>query len=241
MDIVWKDPPQKSTINSQEVHLWKINLDQSPINIKDGFKILNQDEKIKAQKFHFEKHQHRFIIARSTLKRILSFYLSLPPEAIEFQYNDYGKPELVDYLNNQQLQFNLSHSENLAIYAITSYHLIGVDVEYIRPMPDAENLAKRFFAYQEFEQISYLPTTKKDKEFFTLWTAKEAYLKAIGKGLSGGLETVKVSSDEPRKFINLPEINHTTWTLLSFVPQVNYLAAMAVQENRQVNHYFQLE
>ncbi|MGK7941237.1 MAG: 4'-phosphopantetheinyl transferase superfamily protein [Crocosphaera sp.] len=238
MDIVWKDPSPKLTINSQEIHLWKTNLQQSSLNIKNGFKILNQEEKIKAQKFHFEQHQQRFIIARSTLKRILSLYLSLPPETIEFQYSDHGKPQLVDHLNNKQLQFNLSHSQDLAIYAITPYYLIGVDVEYVRPMRDAENIAKRFFSAQEFQRINSLSPVNKNKEFLTLWTAKEAYLKAIGKGLSGGLETVEISSYEPRKFINLPDINKHNWTLLSFVPQVNYLAAMAVQDNQQVTTYF---
>lgn len=240
MDSIWQQPPQELNINSQEVHLWKMNLETSSINIQDAMKILNEEETIKAQKFRFEKHQKRFIVARSTLKHILSHYLGISPEKIAFQYGSHGKPKLVDKMNTIQLEFNLSHSEELAIYGITCHHLIGVDVEYLRPMPDAEKLAKRFFCHQEFEKINSLSIIHKNTEFFKLWTAKEAYLKATGKGISGGLDKVEISTDEPRKFINLPQPNKTTWKLLSFVPQTNYLAAMAVQENNQITHYWQL-
>lgn len=241
MDIVWKSPPEQLTIKSQEVHLWKTNLQQSSINIKNSFKILNQEEKIKAQRFHFEKHQHRFILARSSLKRILSLYLSIPPETIALDYSDYGKPQLVDHLNKKQLQFNLSHSQDLAIYAITPYYLIGVDLEYIRPMPDAETLAKRFFSDQEFVTINRLPTVKKEQEFFTLWTAKEAYLKAIGKGISGGLEKVEISTDYPVKFITLPDCNNINYKLSYLAPHQNYLGAIAIQDNHKIAHYWQLD
>ncbi|MDJ0598035.1 MAG: 4'-phosphopantetheinyl transferase superfamily protein [Crocosphaera sp.] len=240
MDIIWKHPPQNLTINPQEVHIWKTNLERSSIDIKNGFEILNEDEKNKAQNFRFEKHQKRFTIARSSLRHILSFYLSIPPQKIEFNYNAYGKPYLLEKINKIHLQFNVSHSENIAIYAITCYHSIGVDVEYIRPMSEADSLAKRFFCQKEFEQISKLSSEEKNGEFFKFWTAKEAYLKAIGKGLTGGLETVEISTDEPIRFINLPESNNINYHLFYLTPHDNYLAAIAVEKNQQIYHYWQL-
>ncbi len=240
MNPIWQNPPQKLTINPQEVHIWKTNLDQSSINVQNSFKLLNEDEKNKAQKFHFEKHRKRFTIARSSLKKILSFYLSISPQEIEFTYNDYGKPNLLEKINNIDLQFNVSHSEDIAIYGITCHYLIGVDIEYIRPMSEAENLAKRFFSIQEYKHISLLSSAKKDREFFKLWTAKEAYLKAIGKGISGGLEKVKISNYEPRQFISLPHSNNINYNLVYLTPHHNYLAAIAVQYNQQTYHYWQL-
>lgn len=240
MNIIWQNPSQKFTINPQEVHIWKTNLEQSSINVQNSFKILNEYEKNKARRFHFEKHQKRFIIARSSLKKILSLYLSISPQEIEFIYNDYGKPKLIDKINKLALQFNVSHSKNMAIYGITCHYLIGVDIEYIRPMPEAENLAKRFFSDKEYEQMRPLPSEEKSKEFFKLWTAKEAYLKAIGQGISGGLEKVEISQYEPKQFISLPESNNIKYNLFYLTPHYNYLAAIAVQNNQQNYYYWQL-
>ena len=107
MDIIWKHPSQYLTINPQEVHIWKTNLEQSSINVQKSFTILNETEKNKAQRFRFEKHQKRFTIARSTLKRILSIYLSIPPQAIEFQYNDYGKPQILEIKMAKKKNLNI--------------------------------------------------------------------------------------------------------------------------------------
>lgn len=240
MNINWKYPPQNLRINAQNIHVWKTYLEQSAINIKDSFKILNEEEKNKAQRFRLEKHQQRFIIARSSLKRILSLYLSIPPQKIDFQYNTYGKPQLLENINKINLQFNISHSENIAIYGITCQNLIGVDIEYMRPMSEAENLAKRFFTQKEFVAMSKLSSAEKNREFFKLWTGKEAYLKAIGKGISGGLDKVEISSHEPRKFIRLPESNQTNYNLFYLTPEHNYLAAIAIENKQQTYHYWQL-
>ncbi|WP_107670767.1 4'-phosphopantetheinyl transferase superfamily protein [Cyanothece sp. BG0011] len=241
MTIIWESPSKNLTINSQTVHIWKTNLEQSSIHVQNSFNLLNEEEKIKAQRFRFEKHQQRYTLARSSLRKILSFYLGISPQDIKFQYNEYGKPELLDKINTINLQFNVSHSENIAIYGITCDYLIGVDIEYIRPMSEAENLARRFFSQAEFEQISLLSSQEKEREFFKLWTAKEAYLKAIGKGISGGLEKVEISTKKPRKFMSLPECDHINYNLLYLTPQDNYLAAIAVEDNQQTYHYWQVK
>lgn len=241
MNVIWKHPPQDLNINSQEVHIWKSNLEQSSINLENSFNILNEAEKNKAKRFHFEKHQKRYIIARSSLKRILSLYLAINPQEIEFHYNDYGKPHLLEKINRINLQFNISHSENIAIYGINCRNLIGVDVEYIRPISDAENLAKRFFSQKEYEYIGKLPSEEKNREFFKFWTAKEAYLKAIGKGISGGLEKVEISTEDPVKFITLPDCHNINYNLSYLTPHQNYLGAIAIQDNHKIAHYWQLD
>ena len=183
---------------------------------------------------HFHGHKYQKGL------KILSLYLLIAPEAIHFHYNAYGKPELSKNINNIDLQFNVSHSENIAIYGITCHNLIGVDVEYIRPMPEAENLARRFFTRKESEKITTLPSTDKHKEFFTLWTGKEAYLKAIGKGINGGLDRVEISTQEPRKFIKLPELHQNNYNLFYLTPEQNYLGAIAIEDNQQTYSYWQL-
>ncbi|MEA5537232.1 4'-phosphopantetheinyl transferase family protein [Crocosphaera sp. XPORK-15E] len=223
---MWSFPTKSITLNNLDVNLWCMNLDLSKDQVDERFHILNDQEQIKAKRFQFEQHQRRFIVARSTLKIILSRYLNIPPDQITFEYSPLGKPKLSNEINSQKIEFNLSHSQELAIYGITCDRLIGVDVEYIRPMPDAEQLAKRFFCPQEAEKINTLSSPDKDKAFFQLWTAKEAYLKATGEGISGGLDKVEIFLDSPLQLINLPH-----WQLLSFTPQTDYLAAIVVAGN----------
>ncbi|MDJ0508106.1 MAG: 4'-phosphopantetheinyl transferase superfamily protein [Crocosphaera sp.] len=218
-----------------------MNLDLSKEKVHKKYLILSEDEKKRANSFKFEIHQNRFIIARSTLKFILSCYLDIPAEEINFQYSPYGKPQLVNNLQSEGLKFNVSHSENLAIYGISRHHLIGIDIEYLRPMKEAEKLAERFFSSKEFEAIKSLSTEKKEKAFFQLWTAKEAYLKAIGKGISGGLEQVEISLREPMELIKVPEKNQSSWELLSFTPHPNYIAAMVVEAKKANITYYEFQ
>ena len=239
LPTMWLSPPDQLKLTSNDVHLWRMNLDLSLREVNQRFHILDETEKNKANRFKFEHHKNRFIVARSTLKFILSRYLNIAPEQIKLTYNPYGKPKLLDEINEQNLAFNLSHSQDLAIYGVTCDRLIGVDVEHLRPMPDAEQLVQRFFHPEEAKQLQSLAIIEKHKAFFQLWTAKEAYLKAIGQGISGGLEQVKISLDPPLKYLTLPSNDQTPWNLLSFIPHPNYLAAIAVQGNRYQINYWQ--
>ena len=238
---MWVQPSSNLMLTSSEVHLWKMNLDLSREQVEKQYMILSEDEKKRANSFKFEIHKNRFIIARSTMKLILSRYLNLPPEKIKFKYNAYGKPQLVNELKSEGLEFNLSHSENLAIYGISRHHLVGVDLEYLRPMKEAEKLAERFFCSREFEAIKSLSIDKKEKAFFKLWTAKEAYLKAIGKGISGGLEQIEISLKEPMELIKVPENAQSCWELLSFTPHPNYIAAMVVEGKKANINYYEFQ
>ena len=137
----------------------------------------------------------------------------------------------------RQILFNLSHSQDLALYAITKVNLIGIDLEYIRPMNDAENLAKRFFSPQEYNLIRQLLPQKQQEIFFKLWTCKEAYLKATGDGLAGGLEKVEICLT-PEKSVEFSSINgdieeRSHWYLYQFIPQPNYIAAIVVAGKNQ--------
>ncbi len=238
---MWLNSPDDLTLDYSDVHIWKQNLEISDLQLKKCFEILNQEEQIKAKRFRFEEHQRRFIAARSTLKIILSRYLTIPPQEIEFTYSSQGKPQLVETLGGNYLQFNLSHSHELAIYGITRDRPIGVDIEYIRRMPDAKRLAQRFFSAQEYAKISLLAYPDLEKSFFQLWTAKEAYLKATGEGIGGGLEQVEVSLGPPLQLINVP--NHQCqlhWTISSWTPHPNYQGAVVVSGKKWNLSYWKL-
>ena len=229
---MWLKSPNCLTLNLSDVHLWKQHLKVSDLEVNKCFEILSQEEKIKAKKFCFEKHQRRFIVARGTLKKILGRYLNIPASTIEFTYSSRGKPRLTNELGGNELQFNLSHSHELAIYGVTCNPVIGVDLEYIRPMSEAKKLAKRFFCSQEYNHISLLTSPDLEKTFLKFWTAKEAYLKATGRGISGGLAQVEVSFDSFPQLLRLPNNQSLlNWTISSLMPHPNYQGAVVFHTN----------
>jgi 4'-phosphopantetheinyl transferase len=165
-----------------EVHVWQASLQVSSVTA--WVPLLSADEQARANRFKFAIHRDRFIAARGMLRQLLASYLNDSPQHLTFCYGDRGKPALV----NAPIQFNVSHSEDVALYAISS-HPVGIDVEKIREI-DVAGLSQRFFTAAETHAIAQLPPEQRLKSFFRYWTCKEAYLKATGEGLSGlsGLE-----------------------------------------------------
>jgi len=222
-------------LDAQTVHLWWIFLDVTEENLQNLISLLSAAEKIKADRFEFPQHQRRYQAVHGILRIILGRYLKLDPTQINFTHSDRGKPYLTDDCNPLNLQFNLSHSENRAIVGISHDRPIGVDLEKIRPMENAEQLAKRFFCASEYALLTQAIPEERDKLFFQLWTAKEAYLKATGEGISGGLNQIEIALN-PLRFIHFPN-----WYLQSFEfnpdDDHNYWAAIAFEgegENLEV-------
>ena len=222
----------------QTIHLWWISLDLTDENLQTFISLLSESEKIKADRFKFPQHQRRYQAVHGILRIILGRYLNLDPAQINFTHSDRGKPYLTDDCNPVNLQFNLSHSENMAILGINRDRPIGVDLEKIRPMENAEQLAERFFCASEYALLTQAIPAERDKLFFQLWTAKEAYLKATGEGISGGLNQIEIALN-PLRFINLPN-----WYLQSFEfnpdDDHNYWAAIALEtrgENVPIKYF----
>jgi 4'-phosphopantetheinyl transferase len=154
------------------------------------FKILADDEKRRAERFHFAEDRERFTVARGALRVLLTRYVNAEPTAIRFTYNSYGKPALV---SDQPVRFNVSHSGGVALYAVAKNREVGVDVERVRPEFAGEAIAERFFSPREVEALRGLPRSQIVEGFFNCWTRKEAYIKARGKGLSIPLDKFDVS------------------------------------------------
>jgi 4'-phosphopantetheinyl transferase len=175
-------------LNFDQIELWYISLKVTSSELQKLELLLAKEEKARADRFKFDIHRHHFIAARANLRIILSHYLSLPSQEIEFSYSPKGKPFLNDY---QNLEFNLSHSQDLAVCAVTENSVLGIDLEYFssnqRDSEKIQNIAERFLSKTESEIIQ--ASASKSKIFYKIWTAKEAYLKATGCGL-GKLEEV---------------------------------------------------
>ena len=238
-NIIWQNSPSQPLLTNNRVHVWRANLDLPMIEIERLAAILSTDEIAKANKFHFIEHRKRFIAARGILRQLLGNYLEIRPNKIKFEYSGYGKPRLAASMDDSSLQFNVSHSLNYALYGFTNNHLIGVDLEFLREIKDAAELAKRFFTAGEFQSIADLTGRERQKAFFQIWTAKEAYFKAIGTGLSGSLTDIELSFEgENLKLFAIKENIHaiSNWSIHNYVPAANYTATVAVDTDINEQH-----
>lgn len=168
---------QKSTID-----IWLCN--SAHHNKHDDFySILSAEEIKRAKRYKFEQHKNRFIIFHGFMRKVLAIYLQLKPIDIEYIKGEKGKPYLANTLSSS-LQFNLSHTRDIAILAIASQSEVGVDIEHIDRKTDWQGIVKRFFTDQEQQTLFELPEELQQQAFYELWTRKEAYMKVLGSGLS---------------------------------------------------------
>ncbi|MBA3243318.1 MAG: 4'-phosphopantetheinyl transferase superfamily protein [Acidobacteria bacterium] len=230
----WPLPPEPIDIKAEEVHVWGVELNQPEPIIQDSFHVLAQDERRRAESFFFVRDRVRFTIARGVLRKVLSRYLLCRPDLIRFDYGPEGKPALCRS-HGSSLEFNASHSNDLALYAITRGRDIGVDVEHLREDLAGEQIARQFFSARELAELHSLPSGVWTQGFFNCWTRKEAYIKAIGKGLSQSLSSFSVSL-EPGIPPALTWIEGNTaeaesWALREIVIDASYAAAVAMRGN----------
>jgi 4'-phosphopantetheinyl transferase len=230
-------------LSENEVHIWRAPLDQPDLCIRQLGQMLSEEECIRAKRFRFEDDGRHFVVSRGILRAILSLYLDIEPSRLQFCYARHGKPYLAEELGRGALRFNLAHSHELALYAFTRGREIGVDVEYVRHMPDAEQISASFFSAQENAVLSALPADQKQEAFFSCWTRKEAYIKATGEGLTQPLDMFDVSltPGEPARLLNVegnPE-EASRWSLEALRPASDYVAALAVEGHGWFPVYWQ--
>jgi len=183
-------PARLSPPGPGEVRVWLTELDRSPAVVDRLFAVLSPDEQERAARFHFRQDAMRWIVARSTLRDVLGRCLRTDPAAIAFDYGEKGKPAL---FRSTDLQFSVAHSGEVAAYAVTIGAPVGVDVERLRPLDRLESIAERTFSRRECETLRGLPVELRPAGFFNCWTRKEAYVKALGEGLSYPLQRFSVS------------------------------------------------
>jgi 4'-phosphopantetheinyl transferase len=225
-------PPKSIAENA--VHVWKIALDASHHTLETLRTTLDPSELHRASRFRFRADERRFIIGRSALRIILSRYVGMAPNKITFLYNSYGKPELPEHPNTHAIHFNISHSGELALIGICHKRRVGIDVERLDRAVRIQAIADRYFSPEESKAIRSLPPEQQRLAFFRCWTAKEAYLKALGVGLYGSLNnnlrtSICHGNTAPiSRFVNgNPE--HGSWTLKPLDVEKNYVATLALE------------
>lgn len=186
----WVKPEAWPSLPPGEVHLWLGGLDTLAPNFERAFALLTPDEQSRAIKFRLPLLRDRFVAGRAALRHILAQYVGIPPAKVAFDYNTHGKPRLRPGRDKgAPLAFNCSHSEDCFVCAVTLDGDIGVDVESIKRSRPCTEIAERFFHSEEAAWLRALPHTEQADEFYAIWTAKEAYMKALGKGMSLSLNS----------------------------------------------------
>lgn len=226
--IEWQLPPATCAIAQPDLHVWRIPLNQNERDMQLLGNSLSPDEHARAERFYFEQDRLRFMGARGALRDILSRYTAMQPAHIAFEYGAHGKPALP----NSRLHFNLAHSGEWALCAV-ALHPVGIDVEDMRrPVEDMDDVAQRFFARREWESFLALPLQDKPDAFFRCWTRKEAFIKAIGEGLSHPLHRFEVSflGDAPAGLIRIDgnALAARAWSLLNMPPDDKHAGAVAI-------------
>jgi 4'-phosphopantetheinyl transferase len=214
-----------------EVHVWRIALDCGSGSFSILESLLSRDERHRADRFRFEALRRRWIVAHGALRVILARYSGAAPERLEFDLGPYGKPELAG--RRERLAFNLSHSGDLALVAVTGARCVGIDIEVVRHDLDHEALTRQFFANGEAEHIQALAPAARIAAFFACWTRKEAFIKAIGGGLSIELKSfqVTVQPDAPARLLRMDgDLDAPHRWYLEDLSEPGAAAALAVPE-----------
>ena len=230
---LWESAPPTLSLASDEVHVWRARLDDQAPCLTRLSRTLSHDEQAKASCFHRPRDRCRFIIGRGLLRAILARYLDVEPSQLQFCYGVHGKPYLIPPAHGGWIRFNLSHSQGLALYATGRRREVGIDLEYVQPDFPAEQIAVQFLAPQEVATLRTLPTERHVETFFACWSRKEAYLKALGGGLTLPLDEFAVScapGQPPVLLDTTGDANEPTlWSLKDLAPAPGYVAAVAAE------------
>jgi 4'-phosphopantetheinyl transferase len=218
----------QQAFSDQNVHVWAMPIRaQEPVVSKLEI-LLSPDERMRGTRFRFDHLRRSFILTRGALRLLLGRYLDIAPSEIQIQYGPARKPFVASPAN---IQFNVSHSGDMALYAFSTGGELGVDVERIRPLPDMLDIASHFFCQEEFRELSSLPAEQRDLSFFLCWTRKEAYTKALGGGLRLPMShfCVTVRPEQPARLLHIgnDEAEAKEWTLHDLMAGSPYAAALA--------------
>ena len=223
--------PAAPAMSPGDVHVWEIPLTVSESDLTHYNELLSPDEKTRAARFHFASDSRKFTIARGALRSILGSYAGLPARDLRFTCSQHGKPSLSDTPGD--IRFNVSHSGDWALVAVTRSRDVGVDVEAMREDVETDKLAERFFSTRERAAIRALPSGQRVSAFYRCWTCKEAFLKGQGVGLFRSLDSfdVEVNPHVPARLLSTrpdhEESRH--WLLHDIEAAPHYAAAVAAE------------
>jgi 4'-phosphopantetheinyl transferase len=216
-------------LERHEVHLWQSVLDASSERILRMRLLLNENELARAERFRTEQARRSFIVARGALRCLLGGYLGQSPQTISIESGAQGKPQV------SGLQFSISHSFQIALLAFSKECEVGVDVEKVRSLPDRDQITERFFSPGEAAELKGIAAEERDLAFFNCWTRKEAYVKAVGRGLQVPLHEFRVTL-APHDEARILHLDHqpaaaNEWQVYALQPAPDYVGAVVYRSH----------
>jgi 4'-phosphopantetheinyl transferase len=246
----WRRPEHPPILGHADVHVWRVFIPDLPRELaRASYTVINDvpprlehagtplspDERERAGRYRFDADRRRFAWTRAILRTLLASYVGSQPGQIQFGAAARGKLHLTPPHHPAYggLRFNVSHSHEWALIALTRDREVGVDVEHHRPLHhDLFDIATRFFAPAEVAALRALAPAEQEPAFFRIWSRKEAYIKATGEGVAAGLDTFEVSIGvEPAVTLRVPgqPAEAARWTMQSLDVGPGYGAALAVE------------
>jgi 4'-phosphopantetheinyl transferase len=229
--LAWPVAPSgELRVAEDEVHVWAAQLDREASVIREMALLLDDEERERASRFRRRVDRDRFIVSHGVLRRVLARYLRKPAHALRFRRDRFGKPSLA---HRSTLSFNMAHSDSMALIAVTTGRQVGVDVERVAVLDDAFDVAEICFAPAERRVLRALPAPRVSDAFFACWTRKEAFIKAVGTGLSAPLQAFEVTlaPGAPARLCRVSGSARVaeSWTMQSLQPAPGYIGALAVR------------
>lgn len=231
--LQWSDAPRTETLDAGDIHIIAVALDEPDAAARSLIdQAITAAERTRADRFHFAVDRDRFLVGRAVLRGLLAQHTGRAPDDIPIVEGARGKPLLAAGIDDT-LQFNVSHSRGLALVALTRLGELGIDVEAIHDLSDLVSVAERYFAPDERAVIRELDGQARIEAFFTCWTRKEAYIKALGEGLAHPLDrfVVAMRAGEPARFLRIGDDTSaaSAWTLADLRPAPGFVGALAIQ------------
>lgn len=219
--------PQRIALPDPAIEVWLAPLDIPAHHLEHCLALLSPDEKTRAERMYFERDRRRSAVARAMLRVLLARHVAMAPAEIAFSLGPHGKPYVA--AAPEPLHFNVSHSAERAIYAISRNCALGVDIEYTDRDVAHEGIAERFFSAREHAELQRVAPADRKRAFFACWTRKEAVVKATGDGLRLPLDQIEVtvSPDEQPRLISIPGGRAADWTLHAADAGSGYVATVA--------------
>jgi 4'-phosphopantetheinyl transferase len=230
----WLRPAQPlPPLAPAQIHVWRLAHNPQCLPPIAWESTLSPDEHARANRFAFHRDRNAYVTTRAVLRELLGQYLATPPKEIAFHYAERGKPALAQTAStptagDPPVHFNVSHTRSLALLAFSADRRVGIDVEFIRPIDNWEDIARRFFSQNELAELRALPPEQRDEGFYTCWTRKESYIKARGEGLHLPLDSFDVTLT-PGAPERLTAEDASNWTLVSLYPRQSYAGALTAE------------
>ncbi len=226
----WEVGPAAPVLVGDEVHLWLAELDLPDAEVESLGRVLSEAERARAAKFKFERDRRRWAVSRGILRTLLARYVDVAAEDLQLVEGAGGKPQLDCPGNSaRDIQFNLSHSGDLCLYAVALGKAVGVDLEKIREDVEADTIARQFFTAREAKMVAQAKGEARANLFARLWTCKEAFLKATSSGLGKGMNGFEIHLEKEAWLADAAGKKMEGWELREIGPVAGYAAAVVLE------------